>query len=61
VPYRHEPRLLDLATWADSRVVACPGGEATRHLVNAEILRALGPAGILVNIARGTHRRPRPP
>jgi lactate dehydrogenase-like 2-hydroxyacid dehydrogenase len=35
-------------------MVACPGGEATRHLVNAEVLAALGPRGIVVNIARGT-------
>lgn len=54
VPYRHEPNLAALAGWADILVVACPGGAATRHLVNADVLRALGPAGILVNIARGT-------
>jgi lactate dehydrogenase-like 2-hydroxyacid dehydrogenase len=35
-------------------VVACPGGEGTRHLVDAAVLRALGPEGIVVNIARGS-------
>ena len=35
-------------------MVICPGGAATRHLVNAEVLAALGPAGTLINIARGS-------
>ncbi len=43
-----------LAHWADCLVVACPGGAATRHLVDAAILEALGPHGVLVNIARGS-------
>ena len=53
-PYRYEPSLVALARWADFLVVACEGGLATRHLVSAEIIDALGPEGILVNIARGT-------
>lgn len=54
VPYRYEPSLLELARWADFLVVACEGGAATRHLVSAAVIEALGPDGILVNIARGT-------
>lgn len=53
-PYGYEASLVDLAAWADFLVVACVGGAATRHLVNAPVLRALGPQGILVNIARGS-------
>ena len=53
-PYAYMPDVLSLATWAEILVVACPGGEATRHLVNADVLHALGPTGIVVNIARGT-------
>ncbi len=53
-PYRYVASLAELARWADFLVVACPGGSATRHLVGAEVLRALGPRGILINIARGT-------
>jgi len=53
-PWRYEPDLLALAGWADYLVLSCPGGAATRHLISAAELRALGPAGILVNIARGT-------
>jgi lactate dehydrogenase-like 2-hydroxyacid dehydrogenase len=52
--YRHEPSLTELARWADFLVVACVGGPATRHLVSAEVIDALGPQGILINIARGT-------
>jgi lactate dehydrogenase-like 2-hydroxyacid dehydrogenase len=43
-----------LARWADDLVVATPGGAATRHIVNAEVLAALGPGGHVVNIARGS-------
>ncbi|MDQ7984150.1 2-hydroxyacid dehydrogenase [Pseudomonas sp. G34] len=52
--YRFEADLKALATWADFLVLACPGGAATHHLIDAEILAALGANGILVNIARGT-------
>ncbi len=51
---QHEPDLKALAAWADFLVVACSGGPSTRHLVSAEVLAALGPQGILVNIARGS-------
>ncbi len=30
------------------------GGEATRNIVNADVLAALGPAGLFVNVARGS-------
>ena len=53
-PHEHEPSLVELARWADFLVVACPGGPATRHLVDADVMEALGPRGILVNIARGS-------
>lgn len=54
VPYRFCPDLRELAGESDFLVVACPGGGATRHLVNAEVLTALGPKGWLINIARGS-------
>jgi hypothetical protein len=53
-PYRYEPSLTELARWADFLVVACEGGAGTRHLVSDAVIDALGPGGILVNIARGT-------
>ena len=43
-----------LAAWCDFLVIAAPGGPATKHLVNAEVLDALGPDGYLVNISRGS-------
>jgi lactate dehydrogenase-like 2-hydroxyacid dehydrogenase len=46
--------LRELASASDFLVVACPGGAATRHLVDAGVLAALGPHGTLVNIARGS-------
>jgi hydroxypyruvate reductase len=54
VPYAHEPSLKALASWADYLVVIAAGGAETRHLVNAEILDALGPQGFLINVARGS-------
>lgn len=48
------PSLIELARWCDFLIVACPGGAATRNLVNAEVLAALGPDGTLINIARGS-------
>ncbi|MBL0931464.1 MAG: 2-hydroxyacid dehydrogenase, partial [Alphaproteobacteria bacterium] len=48
------PSLVALAEWADFLAIASPGGPGTRHLVNAEVLAALGPEGYLVNIARGS-------
>ena len=54
VPYGFEPSLAELARWADFLVIASAGGPETRHLINAEILAALGPKGFLINIARGT-------
>ncbi|WP_454674191.1 2-hydroxyacid dehydrogenase [Achromobacter pestifer] len=50
--YFDNPR--DLAEASDFLVVATPGGPGTRHLVNADVLDALGPNGYLVNIARGS-------
>jgi lactate dehydrogenase-like 2-hydroxyacid dehydrogenase len=54
VPYEFVPDLKSLAAAVDFLVVACPGGEATRNIVNAEVLEALGKKGTLINIARGS-------
>ena len=52
--YRYFDSVLALATWADVLMVATPGGAGTRHLVNAQVLQALGARGYVVNIARGS-------
>lgn len=54
VPHRYFADVAALAQWADFLVVATPGGAGTRHLVNAQVLDALGPRGYVVNIARGS-------
>jgi len=54
VAYEFLPSLEALAAWSDFLVVACPGGAATRGIVNAAVLAALGAKGTLVNIARGS-------
>lgn len=46
--------VRSLAAASDVLALTCPGGPATRHLVDADVLRALGPAGLLVNVARGS-------
>ena len=54
VPYEFFGDLKALASAVDFLVVACPGGDATRHIVNTEVLAALGKKGTLINIARGS-------
>jgi len=54
VPYEYMASLVELAEWADFLVVATVGGADTRHLVNRNVLEALGPRGVIVNIARGS-------
>ena len=54
VSWRYMPEINGLAEWSDVLIVACRGGPSTRGIVNAEVLRHLGPAGTLVNVSRGT-------
>jgi lactate dehydrogenase-like 2-hydroxyacid dehydrogenase len=54
VSYRHYPDLLAMARAADVLLVITPGGPETRNLINAEVLKALGPNGILINMSRGS-------
>jgi lactate dehydrogenase-like 2-hydroxyacid dehydrogenase len=54
VPYAYFDSALSLARWCDFLVVATPGGAATKHLVDAAVIDALGATGTLVNIARGS-------
>src|SRR6185295_18576462 len=53
-PYEYVPDLEQLARESDVLVIACSGGNATRHLIDARIIAALGPQGVLVNVARGS-------
>ncbi len=52
--YRFLPDLVSLAKESDFLMVATSAGPDARHMVNAQVLEALGPEGILINIARGS-------
>ncbi|HEY5306045.1 MAG TPA: 2-hydroxyacid dehydrogenase [Pseudolabrys sp.] len=54
VAYKYYPKLLDMARDIDTLIVIVPGGAATANLINAEVLKALGPSGVLINMARGS-------
>lgn len=55
VAYPYFPDLESMAREVDCLVVACPATPATRNLVDARILEALGPEGFLINISRGVN------
>jgi lactate dehydrogenase-like 2-hydroxyacid dehydrogenase len=52
-PWPRADSLLDLARASDVLVVACRADETNRGLISAEVIEALGPSGLLVNVARG--------
>jgi hydroxypyruvate reductase len=54
LPYRFVATPVALAAESDFLVVITPGGAATRHLIGAAVLAALGAKGTLVNVARGS-------
>ena len=54
VSYRHYPKLIDMAREVDVLLAIVPGGAETKNMVNAEVLAALGPDGIFINMARGS-------
>ncbi|WP_375691217.1 2-hydroxyacid dehydrogenase [Pseudooceanicola sp. LIPI14-2-Ac024] len=54
VDFAYHAAPIALAGWADILVACLPGGAATRHVIDAGVLAALGPAGALINVARGS-------
>jgi lactate dehydrogenase-like 2-hydroxyacid dehydrogenase len=50
----YHPTLVGLAESADVLIVVVPGGAGTAKLVDAEVLAALGPGGVLINVSRGS-------
>ena len=54
VAHRYYSNLVDMARDVDILIVITPGGAATRNLIDAKVLEALGPNGILINVSRGT-------
>ena len=54
VTYKFYDKLVDMAASVDFMVVICPGGAETKGIVNAEVIKALGKKGALINVARGS-------
>ena len=54
VAYPYHATIQSLAEAVDTLLLVVPGGEGTRHLVDADVLRGLGATGVVVNIGRGT-------
>lgn len=54
VPFRHWPDLAAMARAVDFLIVIVPGGPATKGLINAAVIDALGPKGIFINVSRGS-------
>ena len=54
VPYEYFPSLIEMAKEAEAMICITTGGPDTRHLVNREVIEALGPQGVLINVSRGS-------
>jgi hydroxypyruvate reductase len=54
LPYRYYPSPAALAAEVDFLVAITPGGAGTRKLIDAQVFKALGPQGYLINVARGS-------
>lgn len=54
VPYSYCASLLEMADTVEVLICITPGGPETQHMVNAEVLEALGPRGTLINVSRGS-------
>lgn len=53
-PYPYYHNLVEMARDCDVLFITCRGGEPTRNIVNKPVLEALGPEGVLINVARGS-------
>ena len=53
-PYTYYADLTEMAKNVDWLICITPGGAGTKHIVNKEVLEALGPYGAVVNVARGS-------
>jgi lactate dehydrogenase-like 2-hydroxyacid dehydrogenase len=54
VSYQHYPDLIEMAKAVDTLVLIVPGGPSTAKMVDAEVMKALGPRGVIINVARGS-------
>jgi lactate dehydrogenase-like 2-hydroxyacid dehydrogenase len=54
VSYKHYGNLIEMAKAVDTLIVIVPGGASTAKMINAEVMKALGPRGVIINVARGS-------
>ncbi len=54
VKYKHYPDLIEMAKAVDTLMVIVPGGPSTAKMINADVFKALGPRGVIINVARGS-------
>ena len=54
VSYQHYPDLMEMAKAVDTLIVIVPGGASTTKMINADVFKALGPRGVVINVARGS-------
>lgn len=54
VSHKHYPNLIEMATAVETLIAITPGGASTLKMINAEVLKALGPRGVFINVARGS-------
>jgi lactate dehydrogenase-like 2-hydroxyacid dehydrogenase len=52
--YQHYPDLIEMAKAVDTLMVIVPGGSSTAKMINADVMKALGPRGVIINLARGS-------
>lgn len=55
VSYNYFPNVYDLASESEVLVVSCALNKETRHIVNKDVLEALGKDGVVINISRGAN------
>jgi len=53
VDFQYFPDVMKLATWCDYLIVCLRSDSSNKHIINADVLKALGPRGHVVNISRG--------
>src|SRR6202012_4867015 len=51
VSYKHYGNLIEMAKAVDTLIVIVPGGASTSKMINAEVMKALGPRGVIINVA----------
>jgi len=54
LPYTYFADLKEMAAHVDILVMACIGGDTTKHIANLSVFKSLGPKGYFINIARGS-------